>query len=75
MWLVSSLVSIPYKPTILFFISQSFKFCSERQLDGDVMGLLKIAPLMQEFSLLSVSCLFTPTFPICGNVNVIIWEA
>ena len=73
-WLVRSLVSIPYKPTILFLISQSFKLPSERQLEGLVIGLLKIAPLILEFWLLSISWKFIPTFPICGKVNVIICE-
>ena len=46
MWLVSSLVSIPYIAVVLFSINQLFKSPSERQFDGEVIELLKIAPLI-----------------------------
>ena len=71
---VKALVSIPYMPVILFLSSQTSKVSSFLQFDGSVGLARVITPAAVGFSD-SLSSLFVPTMPICGNVKVIICSA
>ena len=72
--LVNSLVSMPYNPITPFFSSHLLRVISDLQLEGLLTIDLKIAPLINGLFEPSLSSLFKPTLPICGNVNVIICE-
>ena len=72
--LVIDLVSILHNPGIPFFLSHASKCCIDLKLDGSEISQLIIIPYAKEIDD-SLSWKFVPTFPIWGNVKLIIWPA